>query len=73
MLRTWPCCTGCSPDRDHSLLGNLSMLWTDRAPLQRFDAAAAAGFTHVEMLFPQALPGDDLEAALERNGLLTLR
>jgi hydroxypyruvate isomerase len=48
---------------------NLSMLWTDRAPLDRFEAAAAAGFTHVEMLFPQALPPADLEAALAGNGL----
>jgi hydroxypyruvate isomerase len=48
---------------------NLSMLWTDRPPLQRFDAAAAAGFSSVEMLFPQTLPSRDLEHNLEVNGL----
>jgi hydroxypyruvate isomerase len=45
------------------------MFWTDRPPLERFAAAAAAGFTHVEMLFPQTLPPDQLEHALEVNGL----
>lgn len=48
---------------------NLSMLWADRPPLARFDAAAAAGFTHVEMLFPQTLPVAELKTTLEANGL----
>src|SRR4051812_25905669 len=48
---------------------NLSMLFTEYPVLERFDRAAAAGFTAVEYLFPY---GDDiaaLRAALDRNGL----
>ncbi|MGH8952706.1 MAG: hydroxypyruvate isomerase family protein [Acidimicrobiia bacterium] len=45
------------------------MLWADRPPLDRFDAAAAAGFTHVEMLFPQTLPGEQLKEKLQSKGL----
>ena len=48
---------------------NLSMLWTDRPPLDRFAAAASAGFTHVEMLFPQDLPGRELEEVLAAHRL----
>ena len=48
---------------------NLTMLWADRPPLERFAAAAASGFSSVEMLFPQDLPSPDLEAALEENSL----
>jgi len=48
---------------------NLTMLWQDLDPYQRFDAAAAAGFTHVEMLFPHQLDADRLESTLDRLGL----
>lgn len=48
---------------------NLSMLWPDRGPFERFDAAAAAGFRHVEMLFPQQLDLVHVEDRLARNGL----
>lgn len=48
---------------------NLSMLWADRPFVDRFDAAATAGFSNVEMLFPSVIPFDDLTAALHRNGL----
>lgn len=48
---------------------NLSMLWADRPFVDRFDAAATAGFSNVEMLFPNLIPFDDLTAALDRNGL----
>jgi len=48
---------------------NLTMLWADRPALERFGAAAAAGFTSVEMLFPQDLPLPDLETALEESAL----
>ena len=44
---------------------NLSMLWQELAPFQRFDAAAAAGFARVEMLFPHELEADRLAATLE--------
>jgi len=44
---------------------NLSMLWQDLDPFQRFDAAAAIGFRHVEMLFPHELDADRLAVTLE--------
>lgn len=48
---------------------NLSMLWTDRPPIDRFSAAADAGFCNVEMLFPQTLPYRELQGALDANQL----
>lgn len=48
---------------------NLSMLWPDRDPYERFDAAAAAGFRRVEMLFPQQLEVSKVEARLAAHGL----
>jgi hydroxypyruvate isomerase len=47
------------------LAANLTMLWQDLEPYERFGAAAAAGFTHVEMLFPHQLDADRLESILE--------
>jgi hydroxypyruvate isomerase len=41
------------------------MLWQDLDPYERFEAAAAAGFTHVEMLFPHELDADRLAATLD--------
>ena len=48
---------------------NLTMLWQDLEPFQRFEAAAAAGFTYVEMLFPHQLEADRLESTLDQFGL----
>jgi hydroxypyruvate isomerase len=48
---------------------NLSMLWPDLEPFQRFDAAAAVGFAQVEMLFPHELDADRLAATLENLDL----
>lgn len=48
---------------------NLSMLWPDRAPLERFGAAAAAGFSQVEMLFPQQLDLAAVQRELDDNSL----
>ncbi len=48
---------------------NLSMLWTDLAPMERFAAAGSAGFRSVEMLFPQELGVDDVVAAVTDNEL----
>jgi hydroxypyruvate isomerase len=48
---------------------NLSMLWQDLDPFERFQAAATAGFTHVEMLFPHELDSDRLASTLVRFGL----
>lgn len=49
---------------------NLSMLFTELPFMQRFEAAAAAGFEAVEYLFPYAVPRRELAAALRANGLL---
>ncbi len=48
---------------------NLSMLWPDLEPFQRFDAAAAVGFAQVEMLFPLELDADRLAITLENLDL----
>src|SRR5712691_4772600 len=52
---------------------NLSMMFPEIGFLERFDAAARAGFRGVEFLFPYEHPPDAVAAALERNRLtLTL-
>ncbi|QFT58435.1 Hydroxypyruvate isomerase [Sulfitobacter sp. THAF37] len=48
---------------------NLSLLWPELPFLDRFDAAAAAGFDAVEILFPYDTPAPETQAALGRNGL----
>lgn len=48
---------------------NLSLMFTERPFLERFDAAAAAGFRAVEFLFPYEWPPAELRAALDRTGL----
>jgi hydroxypyruvate isomerase len=48
---------------------NLSMLWQELGPYERFAAASAAGFRHVEMLFPHDLDADRLEGTLDRFDL----
>ncbi|MBL8453096.1 MAG: TIM barrel protein, partial [Zoogloea sp.] len=49
---------------------NLSMLFTELPFLERFGAAAAAGFKGVEYLFPYAFKKEDLAAELARHGLV---
>lgn len=48
---------------------NLSTMFTERPFMERFDAAAAAGFEAVEFLFPYAHSTVELRGALDRNGL----
>lgn len=48
---------------------NLSMLFTELDFLDRFEAAASAGFEAVEFLFPYDYDADDLAARLKANGL----
>ncbi len=48
---------------------NLSMLFTDRPFLDRFEAAARSGFKGVEFLFPYAFDIADIRARLEDFGL----
>lgn len=49
---------------------NLSMLWGERDPYDRLDAAAAAGFRYVEMHFPQHLDVNEVARRLDRLGLM---
>jgi hydroxypyruvate isomerase len=48
---------------------NLSMMFTERPFMERFDAAAAAGFEAVEFLFPYSHSAVEIRGALDRNGL----
>jgi hydroxypyruvate isomerase len=48
---------------------NLSMLFTEVPFLDRFEAAANAGFKGVEFLFPYAFDVDDIRARLDQLGL----
>jgi len=48
---------------------NLSMMFNEHAFLDRFDAAAAAGFTAVEFLFPYEHKPEEIASRLQRNGL----
>jgi hydroxypyruvate isomerase len=48
---------------------NLSMMFNELPFLDRFDAAAKAGFTAVEFLFPYEHSPDDVAERLHRNGL----
>lgn len=48
---------------------NLSMLFTEVPFLERFEAAARAGFKGVEFLFPYAFDADEIRARLDAHGL----
>jgi hydroxypyruvate isomerase len=48
---------------------NLTMLFTELPFMQRFEAAAKAGFEAVEYLFPYPFEKKELAAALRANGL----
>ncbi len=48
---------------------NLTLMFTERPFADRFDAAAAAGFTAVEFLFPYALEPEAVAERLDRNRL----
>jgi len=48
---------------------NLSLMFTEVPFLDRFDAAAVAGFTAVEFLFPYDHPAEEIGERLRRNGL----
>ena len=49
---------------------NLSMMFNEWDFLDRFHAAADAGFTAVEFLFPYAYPADSIAERLQANGLV---
>jgi hydroxypyruvate isomerase len=48
---------------------NLSMLFAEFPELDRYEAAAQAGFEAVEILFPYETPAPETQRALLRNGL----
>jgi hydroxypyruvate isomerase len=48
---------------------NLTLLYNEVDFLERFEAAAEAGFTGVEYLFPYAYPSDELAERLGNHGL----
>lgn len=48
---------------------NLSFLFTDLPFLDRFEAAANAGFKGVEFMFPYAVPAAEIRARLDITGL----
>lgn len=48
---------------------NLSMMFSEWDFLDRFGAAAGAGFKAVEFLFPYAFPAEDIAGQLHRHGL----
>ena len=48
---------------------NLSMMFNEVPFLDRFEAAAGAGFTAVEYLFPYDYPAKDIGERLRKNGL----
>ena len=51
------------------LAANLSMLFTEHPFLDRFERAAAAGFTAVEFLFPYDWPAEEIRRRLDAHGL----
>ena len=51
------------------LAANLSMMFNEVAFLDRFDAAAKAGFKAVEFLFPYDFPAIEIKRRLDANGL----
>ncbi len=51
------------------LAANLTMLFNEHPFLDRFEAAAKAGFKAVEFLFPYAYDKAELQARLKANGL----
>ena len=48
---------------------NLSMLFTEQPFLDRFEAAAKAGFKAVEFLFPYAWTAEEIKQRLDEHGL----
>ncbi len=51
------------------LAANLSMMFNEVAFMDRFAAAAGAGFKGVEYLFPYDFPAADIAEQLDKNGL----
>src|SRR6202042_2260081 len=52
-----------------SFAANLTLMFNEVPFLDRFEAAAMAGFTAVEFLFPYAYPASEIGKRLNDNGL----
>ncbi|MGZ2255800.1 TIM barrel protein [Roseobacter sp. A03A-229] len=52
---------------------NLSALWPELPYLDRFDAAAEAGFDGADVMFPYEMPAKETQRALMRAGLQMVR
>lgn len=48
---------------------NLTMMFNEVPFLDRFEAAAKAGFKYVEFLWPYDYPAQELKAILDKHGL----
>jgi 2-dehydrotetronate isomerase len=59
-------------ERMPKFAANLGYLFTDRALLERIDAAAACGFRAIELQFPYEVPASAVKAAIEKNKLTIL-
>src|SRR3981081_4615037 len=71
-VRICPASRNRSDQRGQSMprfAANLSMMFNEVPFLDRFDAAARAGFTAVEFLFPYEHPAEAIGERLRRNGL----
>jgi len=51
---------------------NLAYMFADRPPIERFGAAAAAGFKAVELQFPYEQAPSDIRTEIARHGLVQL-
>jgi hydroxypyruvate isomerase len=56
-------------DNMTNFAANLSMLFTERDFLERFEAASHAGFVAVEFLFPYAYPASQIKSLLNKHHL----
>ena len=54
------------------LAANIAFLFTERTLLERFGAAAAAGFSAVELQYPYDVGAAAVKAELSRHGLTQL-
>ncbi|MEP4194483.1 MAG: TIM barrel protein [Aliishimia sp.] len=51
------------------IAANLSLLWPELPFIERFEAAAAAGFEAVEVLFPYDVGAQEMQRAMRQTGL----
>src|SRR5258708_7996562 len=62
----------CYRERMPRFAANLAYLFTERPFMERFEAAAVAGFKAVELQFPYEFAPSAVKAELDRHGLTML-